>query len=364
MAVFFAIVRWSKQPRGWWGSLVIFLLSGVGIATAGLLGTRWFTMKFDFLTPITDRLPIRITGLPGAAEGFHPNEVAGSLLWILPVFGILSMMILSGRGTFPGKSPRLMKWFINIVILGLTGFIAAVFVLTQSRGGYIALALTLLILCILSLPKWSRLVLLIGGAVVAGSVGFWWMTSPSNPVFLQATQQTGLLTGPLSVGSFVARMEIWSRAIYGIQDFPFTGMGMNTFRRVVQLLYPLFSFPPDMDIGHAHNEFLQAGLDLGIPGLVGFIGINLLIFWMLIQTWRISHKRIDGACSNLHWVRYPKMALPWPPRRLPGPLFLWHNRCRLPGCKTRDPLLDAAWAGHRFVHFGPTSSGRSFKPRP
>ena len=37
---------------------------------------------------------------------------------------------------------------------------------------------------------------------------------------------------------------------------------MNTFRHVVHLLYPLFTISPDIDFGHAHNEFLQAAIDL------------------------------------------------------------------------------------------------------
>jgi putative inorganic carbon (HCO3(-)) transporter len=91
------------------------------------------------------------------------------------------------------------------------------------------------------------------------------------------------------------RLEIWSRAIYGLQDFPFTGMGMNTFRHVVHILYPLFLIGPDTDIAHAHNEFLQAGLDLGIPGLIAFIALYIGAFWMLLET---RHKRRNSTELN------------------------------------------------------------------
>jgi len=83
-------------------------------------------------------------------------------------------------------------------------------------------------------------------------------------------------------------VEVWSRAVYGLQDFPFTGMGMNTFREVVHVLYPLFLIAPDVDIGHAHNEFIQAGLDLGIPGMIAFMGLYVGAFWMLFSAW--SHR--------------------------------------------------------------------------
>jgi putative inorganic carbon (HCO3(-)) transporter len=90
----------------------------------------------------------------------------------------------------------------------------------------------------------------------------------------------------LSLNTLAGRVEVWSRAIYGIQDFPFTGMGMNVFRKVLPVLYPLFSISPEMDIGHAHNEFLQAALDLGIPGLIAFIALYIGCFWMLADIWK------------------------------------------------------------------------------
>ncbi|MBU4225932.1 MAG: O-antigen ligase family protein [Chloroflexi bacterium] len=96
-------------------------------------------------------------------------------------------------------------------------------------------------------------------------------------------------------------MEVWSRAIYGIQDFPFTGMGVNAFRKVVPVLYPLFTVSPDVDIGHAHNEFLQAGLDLGIPGLIAFSALYIGVFWMLADIWKAAAPRcpLPAARSTL-----------------------------------------------------------------
>jgi putative inorganic carbon (HCO3(-)) transporter len=68
------------------------------------------------------------------------------------------------------------------------------------------------------------------------------------------------------------RLEIWSRAIWIVQDFPFTGVGMGLYGDVVEVLYPLFSFPPG-EIPHAHNLFLQIAVDLGIPGLVVWLAL-------------------------------------------------------------------------------------------
>ena len=80
-----------------------------------------------------------------------------------------------------------------------------------------------------------------------------------------------------SLRTLGGRAEIWSRALYVIEDFPLTGMGMNTFRRVMPVLYPTTPIGSNdaliEDVGHAHNHLLQAALDLGLPGLIAYLAI-------------------------------------------------------------------------------------------
>jgi O-antigen ligase len=123
------------------------------------------------------------------------------------------------------------------------------------------------------------LLLLIGLAIfIAG--GQW------EPVVDILFAQTGLDPDSNQINTLSGRVEIWSRAIYGIQDFPFTGMGMNNFRRIVPILYPLFTISPNVDIAHAHNHLLQAALDLGLPGLVAYLALWLALAALLWQSWR------------------------------------------------------------------------------
>jgi len=88
--------------------------------------------------------------------------------------------------------------------------------------------------------------------------------------------------------SAASRFEIWQRAIYMIQDFPYTGIGLGTFSRVGPLMYPYFLAGPDADIPHAHNIFLQAGVDFGIPGLVAFIGTLAAFAFTAWEALRLS----------------------------------------------------------------------------
>ena len=54
-------------------------------------------------------------------------------------------------------------------------------------------------------------------------------------------------------------------------------------------------------MGHAHNELLQAALDLGLPGLVGFIALNFGAVGMLFRpiktggVWRLLAMGVFGG---------------------------------------------------------------------
>jgi len=301
LGVFFAVAREGSKSNGWWLSATLFLGMGIGIAGLGFVGTNWFSHKLQLLNPITSRIPLLLKGIEGAEAGFHPNEVAGALAWVLPLMLALSVSILSLRADDKvissltrwrllrsARNDKWLRWTIRLLLWGATLFVTGVFVLTQSRGGYIGLAFAVIAMLFIALPKrWrlAMLALLILGLIVAGLT-----ISPEK--FIQMREwavSSGVATeSGISLYSLESRVEVWSRAVYGLQDFPFTGMGMNTFREVVHVLYPLFLIAPDVDIGHAHNEFIQAGLDLGIPGMIAFMGLYVGAFWMLFSAW--SHR--------------------------------------------------------------------------
>ncbi|MBI1802429.1 MAG: O-antigen ligase family protein, partial [Chloroflexi bacterium] len=69
------------------------------------------------------------------------------------------------------------------------------------------------------------------------------------------------------------RKEVWSRALYAIQDFPFTGVGLNQFDAVADLLYPSLIYGPESHVVHTHNLYLQAAVDFGLGGLVAYVAL-------------------------------------------------------------------------------------------
>ncbi|MCC6456161.1 MAG: O-antigen ligase family protein, partial [Caldilineaceae bacterium] len=80
------------------------------------------------------------------------------------------------------------------------------------------------------------------------------------------------------------RGRVWTMALWGLADFPFTGMGLGTFREIGPLFYNL-DIPANYDIAHAHNLFLQTGLDFGLLGMVCLIAVYLAAGVQLVGSW-------------------------------------------------------------------------------
>ncbi len=276
IACYYGVAARLEQPRDIWLGVAFMIAVGCGVAGMSLLGTSWFD-KIPVFGQVARLLPTVIRGLPGSPpDGFQPNQVAGALVWLLPLMFILlwNHKILD----LPIRS-RVWQWPLRIVFLLILLLIGGTMILAQSRGGYIGLLCGTLALFVV--PR-KRLLLAVGvligvGVVVAIIVGPQAMAAYDRTELAQASQS-------LSTDSLQGRFELWSRAIYAVQDFPFTGMGMGTFRRVMPVLYPMFSVAPDFDVGHAHNHLLNATLDLGIPGLIAYLALWLGSAAMILRT--------------------------------------------------------------------------------
>jgi putative inorganic carbon (HCO3(-)) transporter len=263
----------------------VFCLIGLVLIGVGLLGAQW-SAKMPILGKLSGRIPHLITTVPEdqGTPGVNPNHLAGALTLYLP----LSLaLVFSWRFSRRAMIGPLFGLVGSLLFFAL---VVGTLLLTQSRSGWMGGAAGVLALVSLagltSRRRWAR--------GLGGSLPVLAMLAVGALVLRLGPQQLGeSLFGKESaspveevVGAITLedRVEIWSRALYAIQDFPFTGCGLGAFRRVVPVLYPLFTVPPDTDIGHAHNIFLQTALDLGIPGLVAYLallGIALAVCWQV-----------------------------------------------------------------------------------
>lgn len=140
-----------------------------------------------------------------------------------------------------------------VVMLIVAGLVAS-----QSRGGVSAFALAMLLLP-LGAPRRRRtalaVVLLVGlGVAWIGLGGVW-----------QAFEVRGVK------GS---RLDLWRDMLPMLLEFPVLGVGWNAFATA----YPWYQTVWKTEwIGEAHNDYLQALLDGGVPGLLLVCGLLALV---------------------------------------------------------------------------------------
>ena len=269
LAVYFAVVRFSD--RHFELALTGFLAGGAAIAALGIFGTDWPT-KIPGLGALGERIPLLLQGLPAAESGIHPNELGGVLTLFLPL-----AIVAFVRWKQPSV-PR--TWVGRPALLVVALLLAGVMLLTQSRSAFIGLAFGLALL-LAGGGRRGRIALAVlsfAALILIFQIGV--------PTLLGLNEAETL--SPVGEITFASRFEIWSRALYGMEDFSFTGMGMGTFRRVAPVLYPFFMISPDKDVAHAHNFFLQTGLDLGIPGLIAILSLWIGAFAMLLIVYNRS----------------------------------------------------------------------------
>ncbi len=328
--VFFTVSRHSKTRLGWQKTFGLFAIAGMGIASLGLLVTSWLPSNSTALSTLFAKLPIKLISLPGAENGVNVNELAGALVWVVPVVLLAGVALItdpkwfasrSGRGKIRGKV--LVFWSILLFVALLV--CAGVLILSQSRDGYLAMAFALPFLFVLVIRGKLRywligigVVFLIAGAIVISHGG----------TQLVLNRLLGYLPAQgveFSINSMYGRIEIWSRAVRAIKESPLAGLGMNVFRKAVYLQSPPFQ-DTGFDIAHAHDELLQAALDLGLPGLVGFLALYIGAVGMLAKpirgsgAWRLlSIGLLGGLLAHFLFGITDAVAL----GAKPGFLFWW-----------------------------------------
>lgn len=269
IAWYFALIHWppsSLHPEriAWF-----LLVCGAGLLLLGPLLTPRMALDLAVLAGIQGRLKPLTEQL---GETINPNILAGGIALLTPLAAALTLR-------WDWTSRRWLPFLLGL--LSCCGIV--LIILAQSRGADIGTILAILIIFVLRWPKLTYATPLLLLLLVAG---LYWL----GPNFLFPK-----LTNDSALGGLEGRLEIWSRAVYAIQDFPFTGIGIGTFGEVIPLLYPYFVIAPDVAVPHAHNLFLQVAVDLGIPGLVAYLAL-------LINLFRMVYHILTNRQSALSWA--------------------------------------------------------------
>jgi O-antigen ligase len=77
--------------------------------------------------------------------------------------------------------------------------------------------------------------------------------------------------------TFTGRTEIWEFVLDHIRDRPIVGYGFSTFWGTPEVVFGLGGYAVWANtVGHAHNDYLDLALTLGIPGAI------LVVLWLVI----------------------------------------------------------------------------------
>lgn len=274
-ALYYALLDWACGRRALRLAIWGYALSGLAIAALGLLGTDW-PNKISILTPFTGQLPATLQNLAQGEGGFNANQVGVALLGVLPLQ--FALFLWSWRG---GIGASLGSWLLRAGLAATMLVCIGSIVLMQSRNSLIGLLITTLLVLVLMVPR-LRLLIIGGTILTVAAVAYVGPMAITDRLYDAGIN--GLNTTDWII-SFRQRQEIWSRALYGIEDFSFTGMGVDTFKTIMPILYPMAPEGEGPTINHAHNEFLQAALDLGLPGLIAFLSIWMVAAGLATQAW-------------------------------------------------------------------------------
>jgi putative inorganic carbon (HCO3(-)) transporter len=269
-ALCYAAVNWASTFTRLRALASAVILSGAGLALMAPFSVSW---AGDKVALIPEAIYQRFTVL--VADSVHPNVLAGNLAMLLPVG--LGLLWFGGRR---------LAWFprawVSLATLGM----AAILLLTESRGAWAALLAAALLLAALRW-RWGWLLLPLAAAAGAALL-----------IYLGPGRVLDLLASSGMVSSLDGRLEIWSRAIYMIQDFPFSGIGLGSFGVVADRMYPFFAYAPNT-VEHAHNLFLQVAVDLGMPGLIAWLAIVGTVTLSAWQLYRRGQQVGDGWAAGL-----------------------------------------------------------------
>jgi O-antigen ligase len=294
IALFLAVVNWLNPwpvtgdalagAQGQWSvrliiATVVFLGLGLALTTIGLLGMQP-TYKIEHLGLLLQWLPkLHINGI----DGFNSNRVAGIMVLFAPLAFALAIGPLRLR-----RRSWLLWFLVKIPATLLVLYFSVSLLLTQTRGAWLAFACAVvLILSLLGRRGWLLLALV---AIMAAAGLYAYGPSRLLQQLTVHDPRASAQVAAYQDRNLSARFILWQRALHGLADAPFTGMGLAAFEAVSQEPYPqVKGYTPDADMTHVHNLILQAGVDFGVPGVIALVSLFILTGRLLVIMIRRTH---------------------------------------------------------------------------
>ncbi len=193
--------------------------------------------------------------------------------------------------------------------------------LTQSLGAWVAVAFSLLVVLALSIR--NRRVRVISGSIFVALmlVGAFLFRIQLINVFVDhhiSTKSAGVHT----VSTVTKRVYLWQSAWHMIQDHPLFGYGMDNWLcyysendlcnaqkhywiKVDPVTHKDTGLKYEPTLSHPHNIFLHVWVSMGVFGVLAFLTLLVLFFWLFARVlWRLGKNAFVGKeeAEKLRWL--------------------------------------------------------------
>lgn len=294
-ATFWLVGRCSARGRRW--LLALLVLSGAGIAAAGLVG-QWIIPQGKtlwWLFPVEHGSPI--------GPFVNKNHFASFCAMLTPAAVCLLVSPRSRTGKSKGHSghERWSRWAsygARVLFLLAFGLLVSATVLSLSRGGLLALMAGLGVVVLVSLrdhPVVATATALVAVATIFALV-FW----PSAAV----QEEVGTLREASETDSGQSRLRTWRDSAKLWRSYCLTGCGHEAFRTV----FPLYkTHRSRKTFTHAENDYVQLLTDGGAIGVAFF----LALLWYYVHStvlWQRSFTSLRAEPKDRH--QYSTFTIP------------------------------------------------------
>jgi len=251
-----------------------------GVHDVERLAVVYFGVTVVYVAVVLARFQLGAGGWRlGRLYYYDANDLATLIASAMPL-GLY--FVLSRRAPLP----RL------LAVVGLALLVVAQ-IRSGSRGGFLAfLAVAAFVLLgFTTVPARAR----VAGLVVILAVLF---TTASDRYWTQ--MQTMLRPGEdYNLTSEAGRTRIWKRGLGYMAAHPVLGVGLSNFQVAEGTISPLAKLQErgiGVRWGAAHNTFIQVGAELGVPGLVFFVGLITSAF---VSLRRVARRAFAPDVSRL-----------------------------------------------------------------
>lgn len=269
-AMFLVATRLTRDER----SVVAKVLLGVAVLSIAL-------GAFQLLGGSGSRLRFYEVTNPGRSVGLfaNANHVATLLLCALPFAALFLARAKKARSGSGGREGR------GFIYVAIAGFIGIGIVMNGSLAGYGILIPTAIASFLLYLKSigarigargWA-----LGGVALAVVVGLSVLGPLSNSRLATKFKDDDTVGRQISIPTTIA----------AARDHSPIGSGLGTFRDVYRTYEPperaTFVF-----VNHAHNDYAEIALEMGIPGLALVLAF---ILWWAVRSWNAWRGDYNGV---------------------------------------------------------------------